>query len=155
MTHESKESQRDNLPSISSTDIQKLTRRLWTIYLLVWALPIISVVLHATGVFEEGTFAHDGRLCYILQTCAVLLTLCLVPASLKWFSPDIRSGLPSYRRRSETRLALLAIVIVIGLSVYHTTLSSLGGLCAAVGLVATLFCIPGLRRDYENLQANS
>ncbi len=153
MAHEQKESKNNHM-NILPTDIQRISRLLWAEYIIVWTLPIISVILHLAGVFEEGTLAHNGRLCYILQTCSILLTLCLIPASLKFFSPDIHAGLVSYRRRSETRLALLAVVIVIGMSVYHTTLSNIGGLCATVGLVSTLFCTPGLRRDYENLRKN-
>lgn len=142
-------------PTIEPSALRSLSHRLWIEYILVWALPVVSLILHGVGLLEEGALAHDGRLCYILQTCTVLLTLCLVPASLKWFAPDMSAGLTSYRRRSETRLALLAIVIIVGLSIYHTTLGNMGGLCAAVGLVATLFCVPSPKRDYENLQANS
>jgi hypothetical protein len=38
------------------------------------------------------------------------------------------------------------------LSVYYTTLSSIGGLCAFIALIASLFCIPGEKRVAEELK---
>lgn len=119
-------------------EIKKIVRRLWMEYLLVWLLSLGIVVLYETGVMEEGTWAHDGRICYVLQTVTILLTLCLIPVSLKMFSAvlnkrvlpleNAESKLLSYLHWSEVRLALMAIVALIGLSVYYTTLSSIGGL---------------------------
>ena len=146
-------------------EIKKIVRRLWMEYLLVWLLSLGIVVLYETGVMEEGTWAHDGRICYVLQTVTILLTLCLIPVSLKMFSAvlnkrvlpleNAESKLLSYLHWSEVRLALLAIVALIGLSVYYTTLSSIGGLCALVGLLASLFCLPGEEKVKNELNLNN
>lgn len=130
---------------------KKVFRRLQAEFIVVWLLVIGLFGLYETGILEEGILAHDGRVCYILQTASILLTLCLIPASLKMFGQAMGKSIENeqtdmflkrYQRWSEIRLALLAIVILIDLSVYYTTLSSIGGLCAVVGLTATLFCWP-------------
>lgn len=141
--------------------INKIVRRLWAEYMLMWLLSLGIVLMYETGVIEEGAWAHDGRICYILQTASILLTLCLIPVSLKMFSVVLKKRilplvnpeamLVSYLRWSEVRLALLAIVALVGLSVYYTTLSSIGGLCALIGLIATLFCLPNEKRMEEEL----
>jgi hypothetical protein len=146
-------------------EIKKIVRRLSMEYLLVWLLSLGIVVLYETGVMEEGTWAHDGRIRNVLQTVTILLTLCLIPVSLKMFSAvlnkrvlpleNAESKLLSYLHWSEVRLALMAIVALIGLSVYYTTLSSIGGLCALVGLLASLFCLPGEEKVKNELNLNN
>lgn len=141
-------------------EIKKIVRRLWVDYLVMWALSLAIVLLYETGVMEEGLLAHNGSLCYVLQTSTILLALLAIPASLKMFSMvlnkrivklPLAEALVSYQRWSEVRLALLAIVALVGLSVYYTTLSSIGGLCALIGLIATLFCLPNEKRMEEEL----
>ncbi|MBR5802737.1 MAG: hypothetical protein IKY31_00105 [Bacteroidaceae bacterium] len=141
-------------------EIKKIVRRLWVDYLVVWALALAIVVLYETGVMEEGLLAHNGSLCYVLQTATILLALLAIPASLKMFSMvlnkrivgrPLSEALASYLRWSEVRLALLAIVALVGLSVYYTTLSSIGGLCALIGLIASFFCLPNEKRMAEEL----
>lgn len=133
-------------------EIKSIVRRLWAEYVALWLLAAGLLLMSETGLVEEGALAHDGRLCYVLQTATVLLTLCLIPVSLKMFGMALAKrvrplplpeALRSYLRWSEIRLAMLAVVVLIGLTVYHSTLSSIGGLCALVGLLATLFCLPG------------
>lgn len=141
--------------NMENMEIKRIIRRLWTEYVVVWLLAIGLFALNETGVLEEGGLAHDGRTSYVLQTATVLLTLCLIPVSLKMFSMALEKrvrplplpeALRAYLRWSEIRLALLAVVVMIGLTVYYSTLSSIGGLCALVGLLATLFCLPGEAR---------
>lgn len=136
-------------------EIKSIVRRLWAEYVAVWLLAAGLFLMNGTGIVEEGALAHDGRLCYVLQTATVLLTLCLIPVSLKMFGMALEKrvrplplpeALRSYLRWSEIRLAMLAVVVMIGLTVYHSTLSSIGGLCALVGLLATFFCLPGEER---------
>lgn len=144
-------------------EIKSIVRRLWAEYVAVWLLAAGLFLMNGTGIVEEGALAHDGRLCYVLQTATVLLTLCLIPVSLKMFGMALEKrvrplplpeALRSYLRWSEIRLAMLAVVVMIGLTVYHSTLSSIGGLCALVGLLATLFCLPGEERLRSELNLN-
>lgn len=144
-------------------EIKSIVRRLWAEYVAVWLLAAGLFLMNETGIVEAGALAHDGHLCYVLQTATVLLTLCLIPVSLKMFGMALEKrvrplplpeALRSYLRWSEIRLAMLAVVVMIGLTVYHSTLSSIGGLCALVGLLATLFCLPGEERLRSELNLN-
>lgn len=148
---------------MENKEIKRIVRRLWAEYVAVWLLATGLFLLYETGLLEEGSLAHDGRLCYVLQTAAVLLTLCLIPVALKMFSMALSKrvrplpraeALRSYLLWSEVRLAMLAVVVFIGLAVYYSTLSSIGGLCALVGLLATLFCLPGEARLNGELNPN-
>lgn len=140
--------------------LDKTLRRLRIAYFLVWILSALVALLYETGVLEEGTMAHDGRDIYILQSASVLLTLFLIPFSLKMFSVVVSRRITqladeqkvlSYIRWSEVRLALLAVVVFVGLSVYYSTLSNVGGFCALLGLLALFFCWPGKERVKEEL----
>ena len=102
---------------MKNMEIKRIVHRLWVEYAIVWLLAIGLLLLHETGVVEEGALAHDGRLCYVLQTATVLLTLCLIPVALKMFSLALEKrvkplprleALRAYCRWSEVRLAMLA-----------------------------------------------
>lgn len=140
--------------------LKSLVTRLRTEYILFWVVSVAVMVLYETGVLEEGALAHDPTLCYASQTLGVLAALCLIPFSLKMFSMVVtkrlanmekEEALRSYRRWSEVRLAFLAVVVLVNLSVYYTTLSSIGGLCALLGALASLFCLPGVERIKSEL----
>lgn len=135
-------------------ELDILVRRLWMEYVAVWLLTAGVVLLYETGILSEGALAHDGQICYMVQTLVVLLTLCLIPVSLKMYRVTLdkllkelkrlspREVMVRYRRLNEVRLALLAVVALTGMSVYYVTLSSIGGFCSLLSLTATLFCLP-------------
>lgn len=146
---------------MEKSEIKKLVSRLRMEYVAVWLLSLGIPFLYETGILDEGALAHDGQVCYVVQTLTVLLTLCLIPASLKWYSMALNQSLEDvpmqdvvkrYCRWNEVRLALLAVVALVGLSVYYVTLSSIGGLCALLGLTATLFCLPTEQRVKGELE---
>lgn len=145
------------------TALDVLLRRLWIEYVAVWLLTAGVALLYETGVMSEGGLAHDGQMCYVVQTLTVLLTLCLIPVSLKMYSMALGKSceglspqalLVRYQRWNEVRLALLAVVALTGISVYYVTLSSIGGLCSLLGLTATLFCLPTRKRVEMDLNGN-
>ena len=97
-------------------EIKKLLNFLKSEYLGLWAMPLLLVVLYETGALTEGTYAGDARMEYILQSVCILLTVCLIPLSLRLFSLNLvkrikelplQEALKSYRLWSEVRLALL------------------------------------------------
>ncbi len=141
--------------------MKKLIRRLKIEYVIFWLLAIILFSVYESGLLAEGALLTDPLSCYIAQTVGVLLALCLIPASLKMFSMalfkrivklPVEEALVSYCRWCEIRLALLTIVVLINLSVYYLTLSSIGGLCALLGLLASLFCLPSSTRIKGDLR---
>lgn len=141
--------------------METLIRRLKIEYTIFWLSAILLLLLYESGLLAEGVLLTDPLTCYIAQTVGILLTLCLIPFSLKMFSLALfkriiqlpqEEALVSYRRWCEIRLALLTIVVLINLSIYYLTLSSIGGLCALLGLLASLFCIPLSTRIKEDLE---
>lgn len=149
-----------NNEELKNQGLEQLVHRLKWEYILFWALALVLMVIYELGWMEEGTLAHDGQKCYLLQTLGVLLALGLIPFSLKMFSLAVIRRLPEldaeqalkvYRRWSEVRLAMLMVVTVVNLSVYYVTLSSIGGLCALLGGLASLFCWPDVQRMKSEL----
>ena len=70
------------------------------------------------------------------------------------YGPDNRAlieALKSYRRWSEIRLFLLAVPAIMGISFYYLTLNTTGIFCAAMALIASLFCVPSESRLLNEL----
>ncbi len=141
-------------------ETDNLVKRLKREYCLFWVLALVLLAAYELGWMEEGTLAHDGQMCYLLQTLGVLLALGLIPFSLKMFSLAILRRMPEqptahalkvYARWSEIRLGMLTVVTLVNLSVYYVTLSSIGGLCALLGGLAALFCWPEAKQVKNEL----
>ena len=139
--------------------INKTVKYLQAEYIMIWILPIVLVILYETGIMTEGDYAGDARMDYILQTIGILLTVGLIPLSLRlfslslvnvsnYFTPD---ALSSYRRWSEIRLGLLVVPVLTNLSFYYLTLNTTGLFCAAMSLIASLFCVPTRKRIWNEL----
>lgn len=138
--------------------IETIVRRLRLEFILMWVLAGVLALCYETGLFTEGFCTADATAAYILETAVILLTLVTVPVALKISGHFLRrrlrdkekeTALPVLLRWSEVQLFLLAIVILLDVSVYYATMESLGILCAAVGLAASLLCFPG-REKLEN-----
>ena len=98
---------------------------------------------------------------YIMQVTSILLTICLIPLSLRLFNLSLTryvsllplpEALKSYRRWSEIRIALLLVLALIDLSAYYWTMNTTGLLCAGMTVIASLFCIPSKQRLLNELQ---
>lgn len=140
--------------------INQLLKVLKGTYIGLWALPIALCVMYETGIFTEGLYAADARMEYILQSTYILLTVCLIPFSLRLFTLNLvkrikdlplMEALKSYRRWSEVRLCLLAVPATIGVSFYYQTLNNTGLFCTAMALIASLFCVPSESRLLNEL----
>lgn len=46
---------------------------------------------------------------------------------------------------------MLAIVTFLNIYVYYTTLDNIGGLCALIGVTASIFCLPSEKKLKEEL----
>lgn len=140
--------------------IRQLLRCLQLEYALMWALPLLLVLLYETGVMAEGAYAGDARMDYVLQTVGILLAVGLIPLSLRLFSLSLvkhvkqlslPDALKSYRRWSEVRTGMLLVPVLVNLSFYYLTLNNTGVLCAMMALIASLFCIPTRKRMLDEL----
>ena len=124
-------------------------------FVALWALPLLLVVLYETSVLPEGLYAGHVQTEYILQSATILLTIGLIPFSLRLFSLNLvkrikelplQEALKSYRLWSEVRLALLMAPAILGISFYYLTLNTSGLFCACMALIASLFCVPSRKR---------
>ena len=129
-------------------------------YILLWTLPAALVGLYEAGIFAEGIYAGDVRTDYILQCAGILLTVCLIPFSLRLFNLNLvkrvrelplMDALRSYRRWSEIRLFLLLVPVLMNLSFYYLTLNTTGLFCSLMALIASLFCVPTRNRILNEL----
>lgn len=144
--------------------VKKILKRLWIELCLMWALVAVLALFYETNVFPGGTCAGDSTTTYVLEVAAVLLTLAAVPAALKVSGVFLHrkvaerntseAALRTLRRWSEVQVFLLTVVVLIDISVYYATMESLGILCAAVGLAASLLCLPS-EEKLESYLSNS
>jgi hypothetical protein len=140
--------------------IKKLVRILQIQYWLFISLAIAYCAVYEIGWIEEGIYAGDVRLQYIWETIAILTTVILVPLSLKLFNivmtkkivkSSLQVAMRLYKRWNEIRLLMLAIVTFLNIYVYYTTLDNIGGLCALIGVTASIFCLPSEKKLKEEL----
>ena len=124
-------------------------------YIAFWAIVLSTVVLYELDVLPQGTLVEDVQTSYMMEVCGILLAVTLIPLSLRSFSLSLvrcvkqnvlEKAMVSYRRWSEIRLALLLVPAMVNLAVYYWTLDTTGLLCAAMVMVASLFCVPGMAR---------
>ena len=129
-------------------------------FILVWALPLVYALLHETGVLSQGALAGDARMEYIFQTIGILMTIVLIPFALRIFNLrlvkriqelPLQQALKSYRIWADVRLALLVVPALINLQFYYLTLNNTGLFCAAMSLIASLFCVPSESRIKNEL----
>lgn len=129
-------------------------------FILVWALPLVYALLHETGVLSQGALASDARMEYIFQTIGILMTIVLIPFALRIFNLNLvkriqelplQQALKSYRIWADVRLALLVVPALINLQFYYLTLNNTGLFCAAMSLIASLFCVPSESRIKNEL----
>lgn len=140
--------------------IKRLLGTLKVCFIALWALPVTLVILYETGIFAEGIYAGDAQAEYIIQSGCILLTIGLIPLSLRLFSLNLvkrikelplMQALESYRIWSEIRICLLAVPALISTSFYYLTLNTTGIFCACMALVASLFCVPTYNRLLNEL----
>lgn len=140
--------------------VNQLLKVLRGTYMILWVLPVVLCVLYETGVFPEGIYASDARMEYMLQTVCILLTVCLIPFSLRLFNLNLvkrikelplADALKSYRRWSEVRMLLLCVPILLNTSFFYLTLNTTGIFCATMALTASLFCVPSENRIKNEL----
>lgn len=140
--------------------IHGLLRLLKIEFAMVWVIVVLLVAGYEYGILEEGTLIGNAKAEYMVQLTGVLLAICLIPMSLRIFNLsltkyiknlDIQSALKSYRRWNEVRLILLLVVAVFNISFYYWTMDNAGLLCGGMALLALMFCVPGRRRMFNEL----
>ncbi|MDN0078608.1 hypothetical protein QVO32_04175 [Bacteroides gallinaceum] len=141
-------------------ELKRLIRILKAEYALMWVLTVLLAALYECDILPQGLFAGDAQMEYIMQVTSILLTICLIPLSLRLFNLSLtrhiaalplKNALKSYRRWSEIRIALLTIASLASLSAYYWTMDTTGLLCTGMTVIASLFCVPGKERLLSEL----
>lgn len=140
--------------------IKKAARTLRIQYGLYLVIAVLIMILYQTGVILEGAYAGDYGMRYALETTGIITTMLMVPVSLKLFSVRLikkaqeapfEQALKSYKFWSTVRLMLLALATYLNIMIFFMVLSNVGGLCALIGITASIFCLPGEKRLREEL----
>lgn len=125
-----------------------------------WSIPIWFIALYETGICSEGIHAGNAQMEYLFQSVGILLTIGLIPFALRIFNLNLvkrikeyplERALASYKLWSDVRLFLLAIPAILNFSFYYMTLNTTGLFCAAMALIASLFCVPSESRIKNEL----
>lgn len=141
-------------------ELKRLIRILKAEYALMWVLTALLAALYECDILPQGLFAGDAQMEYIMQVTSILLTICLIPLSLRLFNLSLtrhiaalplKNALKSYRRWSEIRIALLTVASLASLSAYYWTMDTTGLLCTGMTVIASLFCVPGKERLLSEL----
>ncbi len=142
-------------------EVKKLLARQRIEYGAFWGVALLLVILFEAGALPSGVYAGNVRVEYVLETAGILAAIVLIPLSLKLFSValvkrvrelPLLEALKSYRRWSDLRLLMLGVVVYGNLVIYYLTMRDIGSMCALMGLAASLFCWPGLKRIKDELE---
>lgn len=140
--------------------VDRLVWRMRVEYGAFLGLVLLMIVLYETQVFVGGSIVGNGRMEYLFGVVSVMLTIILIPLSLKFFPVLVKRkvdksdrGLEekccSYLLLSRLRLLAFAIVTFFNLIVYYEAMTSAGMLLIAVA--ASFFCVPDNVRVYNDL----
>ena len=140
--------------------IKKAARMLNAGYALVWLLPLLLVVAGESDLFPTGGYSENGRLLFYVETIGILLAILCIPASLKLFyyvlnridNSDVSVAVRKYVQWNIIRWGMLEAAVLFNLVCYYLTLSKTNGLCALMGLMAFLFCVPGKNKLLSELR---
>ena len=141
--------------------IKRTATGLRTAYICFWAIPALFALLSEMDGSWVGMLIGDGKLLFMADNIVILATAVCVPVSLKLFAwvlvkridkVSIEQALSLYKQWSLLRLLLLAIPSWGGLAAYYLFLSTNALLCGLIGLVASLFCVPGERQLRKELK---
>lgn len=143
--------------------IQRTLFKLKIEYALLWALPLLIIILGECDMEWVGLYADNARVSYVSETVGILMVASCVPVALKLFSwvlirkidmVSFPEALRLYFVWSSVRLLMLEVALIINILTYYLTLSNTGLLCALIALTASLFCIPSEKRLREELHIN-
>lgn len=141
--------------------IKNIVLKLSVLFYSIWVNSVIIFLASELNWFPVGFFADDAVVDYLLQVIGIFITVLGVPGSLKLFNWQLsrkinlqnpEKALEAYSKISILRMSVLEFVVIFNWIVYCFTLNNNGMLCAMIGLVATLFCVPSANRVLNDLK---
>ncbi|MEG1617000.1 MAG: hypothetical protein RR202_09615 [Bacteroidales bacterium] len=150
----SKRNQNKKSLQLSTQEISQILKVLRIQYNLFLILMMGFIAVHAWGGFIKYE-APDHALTTQLQSVAVLVTLGGIPAALRYFGirmkkiREIRSvshRIAAYKKNALIRLGVLEVLALLNLTGYFVSQNYSFLLIAGMVLVASVFCIPTVKR---------
>ena len=138
-------------------------KRLSIEFSLLYAGYILTAALFAL-VYEsqplaKGFLAGNATAAYVINPVCIMLTLLIVPLSIKVFgnmltrhlSLSFPERVARYRMLWGTRIVSFAIVTIFDLWAYYATVNNIGGFCALICIVTSLLFIPSRKHIRDDL----
>lgn len=127
---------------------------------------LIAVAAFETGYLTKGALTPfiDEESLYYIEVSAIMLTMAIIPFSLKGFSRAMAKGtsldnmayLKLYNKKSLQRMFMLFIALVVNIFVYYGTEYDGAMYCAILSFGALLYSYPTgkVLDEYRNKKEN-
>lgn len=139
--------------------MKEMRRILLFEFWLTIAISLTLVVLYESEVLLPGDFSNNAAAEYYAAIAMELITICLIPLSLrllkfKAVSRQIaRGGLQGFRLWALVRLSMLSIPMTINCWLYYQFLNTAFGYMGIIGLLSLTFIYPSKARCEQEIQA--
>lgn len=134
----------------------RVTMLLKVLFYINIAFVLIAVLLFQTGFLNRGSLVGLPDWTYKVQTTCILLTLGLVPTSLKLMPWLLKRSLhrvqeevdaiKRYQVLAIARLDLLVIPALMGVFTFYMTEDNLGLLCTGISVLSLIFVFPSMEK---------
>jgi len=131
--------------------ILKLLKMMKFECVVVWALCVIVLALGEFDVIPNNITEPRSQEEYYLNLSVVIGTLLAMPLALKLFTLNTTKGLrrlnyddalKTYHIWSVVRLSIIALVALLGFTVYYLASSISSFCCGMIAVAATIYCWP-------------
>lgn len=131
-------------------NIRKIRNILLTVFMSFISATIIIIVLHETDIVLNGALTGNKNSEFIVLTIMELLTIALIPISLKLLKTKyVRKDISNSPGKnmlnwSMLRLCLIGIPMIANLLLYYSYMSVAFGYMAIIGLLCMFFIYPSM-----------
>lgn len=140
--------------------IKDVVRRLNLLSYLFFVVLVVVCILFELGILPQYLLKDNTIIQYVSTTIGVLLTIAVIPFSLKLFDLklaktdglDSEQALKSYYKWAFIRIAALYIVILCDVIIYYLVVKSEMFFCALMVFAITLYCHPSVKRVCRELK---
>lgn len=142
--------------------IKRLNRQLVIAYIAYFAASLLFAAIYELLPEAKGALVGNTNADYALGVVCILLTLLIVPLSIKVFgnlivkhhSLELKERISRYRMLWNSRIICYAMVTIFNLWSYYATLNNIGGFCALICMAAALLFVPTDKRTRGDLNIN-
>lgn len=135
----------------------EIAKQLRIILVSIYVIAGIIVAVFETGLVSKG-LVSDKSTVYILEVIGVVMSLGLIPISLRGFKKTVSriaekqsdSKVKFYMTITLLRLFAFFVVIEYGIVMFYLVNDTIGLYCAVIGFFCSLFCFPSVGQvEYE------